>query len=102
MLLNLSMIGVLVVAGAIPNILNTVLATSIVCPNAPRQGDYALCSESYDSSFKVGKQAKNLMDSEENARTQAIYCTPDIDVAIVDTSIGGDSADIVCETRSNN
>ena len=90
------------VAGAIPNILNTVPSNQHRMPQRTRQGDYALCSESYDSSSKVGKQAKNLMDSEENARTQAIYCTPDIDVAIVDTSIGGDSADMVCETRSNN
>ena len=71
--------------------------------------------------FMVGKQMRNLNASEDanNDRSttndlsyrpignnivtedtkQDIYCSSDIDVAIMDTSLGGDLADMVCESR---
>ena len=121
-LFNLVIIGVLPLTGMILGTANPILATSIICPNAPKAGDYSLCSENYDSSFMVGKQMRNLIDSEDanNDRSntsdlryrpignnivtedtkQDIYCSSDIDVAIMDTSLGGDLADMVCESRS--
>ena len=101
MLLNLSMAGLVAIAGTIMGIFNTALAADIVCPSAPKQGNYALCTENDSSGLNLGEQAKNTMVSDKYITHQPMYCSSDIDLAIVDTSLGGDYADLVCETRSS-
>ena len=122
MLLSLAIPIILTIIGTSPVMLRHVVATSIICPTTPSHGTYTLCSESHDSSGKTGKSSQDLMSSRENAMsessgsndlkysqignniigsktTEPIYCSSDLDSAIVDTSIGGDVADLVCETR---
>jgi hypothetical protein len=52
-------------------------------------------STSHDKNYH--STDKNLVAKDIN---NGIYCSPDIDMAIADTSMGGDIADIVCESRS--
>ena len=59
-LFNLVIIGVLPLTGMIIGTLNSVLATSIICPNAPKPGDYSLCSENYDSRLYGRKTNEKL------------------------------------------
>ena len=98
------------------------MATNIICPNPIKPEGYSLCWESNGQSFMKAKQAQNSMaeDSNNDKSTgnnisynrndkshatekikHPIYCSSDIDVAIMDTSMGGDFADMVCESRSD-
>jgi hypothetical protein len=122
MLFILAIPIILTIIGISPVMLGHVVATSIICPGAASHGTYTLCSESHDLSSKTGKSSQHLMASRENdildssgsndlsyshignnimapKKTEPIYCSSDLDLAIVDTSIGGDVADLVCETR---
>ena len=120
--LSLAIPIILTIIVTSPVMLGHVVATSIICPAGPSHGTYTLCSENSDLSSKTGKSSQDLMASRENAilessgsndlryshignnimaskTTEPIYCSSDLDLAIVDTSIGGDVADLVCETR---
>jgi hypothetical protein len=115
------MLGILPLIWIIFSTLNQVLATNITCPNIVKSEGYSLCWESNGQSFMKAKQIPNsIADGSNNDKStrndisyhdndkrlaaenikHPIYCSPDIDVAIMDTSMGGDFADMVCESRS--
>ena len=71
MLLSLVIPIILTIIVTSPVMLEHVVATSIICPNAPSHGTYTLCSESHDSSGKTGKSSQDLMASRENAMLES-------------------------------